>query len=358
MSRLAEDNLLKIFEGSVRRGRGGGDKNLFSKARRVINRVPEVMVKVTGNCKGSEHMKAHMDYISRNGKVEIETEIGETIDGRDGINSVHRQWNRIKGFRNDNTRDTTNIVLSMPKGTKSSTVKDAVRAFAKHKFGHNYQYLFALHEDTDSPHVHLCVKNLGFDFKRLVVKKGDPQIWREGFAEQLRQRGVEAEATSRRSRGVVLKAANDVILYMKKRGIKPYIERSNMMEYDMQIQNTIDGKPQQDRPWEENIEQTQSTIRQLWMDVAAQLESSKIEEHQALAHDIPKFVESMPEPLTERHLQILDTIETDPELQRYISENYSYKSDQLNVDTRHMQDDKPNISSRYFEEEDEDEDEW
>ena len=37
------------------------------------------------------------------------------------------------------------------------------------------------------------------------MKKGDPQIWREGFAKELRARGVEAEATPRATRGVVKK---------------------------------------------------------------------------------------------------------------------------------------------------------
>lgn len=54
-------------------------------------------------------------------------------------------------------------------------VKHEVRAFAKRQFGQNYQYLMALHIDTDSPHVHQTVENLGYDGYRLNVKKGDPK---------------------------------------------------------------------------------------------------------------------------------------------------------------------------------------
>jgi len=56
-----------------------------------------------------------------------------------------------------------------------------------------------------------------------------------------------------------------------------------------------------------NIFTLPSTIRQLWMDVAVQLKSSPVQEHQELAQEIPKFVESMPQPLTERHWKQLNS---------------------------------------------------
>ena len=55
--------------------------------------------------------------------------------------------------------------------------------------------MFTLHTDTGSPHVHLTVKNLGFDGRRLHVRKGLPQVWREQFACELERLGVAAEAT-------------------------------------------------------------------------------------------------------------------------------------------------------------------
>jgi hypothetical protein len=47
------------------------------------------------------------------------------------------------------------------------------------------------------PHVHLTVKATGFDGMRLNPRKPDLQRWREGFAEALRQHGIEATTTSR-----------------------------------------------------------------------------------------------------------------------------------------------------------------
>lgn len=104
----------------------------------------------------------------------------------------------------------------MPKGIKKEDVHNGARAFAKKQFGLNHQYVFALHNDTDNPHVHLAVKNLGFDNKRLHVKKGDPQQWREAFAEELNTLGVEASATHRTVRGVIKKSTQQAINQIRK----------------------------------------------------------------------------------------------------------------------------------------------
>ena len=44
--------------------------------------------------------------------------------------------------------------------------------------------VFALHTDTDNPHVHVCIKMASIKkrSKRLNPRKNDLQRWREGFA--------------------------------------------------------------------------------------------------------------------------------------------------------------------------------
>ncbi|WJT10907.1 relaxase/mobilization nuclease domain-containing protein [Vibrio harveyi] len=134
----------------------------------------------------------------------MEDERGETLKGKTAVRALAKDWSQDQGKKRKNSRDTTNIVLSMPSGTEAKDVKNAARAFAKEQFSDNYQYVFALHTDTESPHVHLTVKNLGYDGRRLHVKKGDPQTWREKFADQLERRGVEAEV-HREQREVLLR---------------------------------------------------------------------------------------------------------------------------------------------------------
>jgi hypothetical protein len=65
-------------------GRGAYLGGRFSPAQvaqiaRTIRRVPEVLVKVTGGGTKVGAIKAHLDYISRKGRLEIETDTGDRI---------------------------------------------------------------------------------------------------------------------------------------------------------------------------------------------------------------------------------------------------------------------------------------
>ena len=48
----------------------------------VVRRAPQVMVKVTGGGRGMKAIAAHFRYISKNGRLDIEDERGETMRGR------------------------------------------------------------------------------------------------------------------------------------------------------------------------------------------------------------------------------------------------------------------------------------
>ncbi|RLV60866.1 DNA relaxase [Parashewanella curva] len=153
------------------------------------------MVKISGHCKSAAHIQAHFDYISRNGQIEVEDEQGNSYQDTSALHQLAKEWGADTTSNKKNARHSTHIVLSMPDGTEPKAVKKAVREFAKKTFANNHQYVMALHTDTDSPHVHLTVKNLGFDGKRLHVRKGLPQAWRERFANELEQLGISAEAS-------------------------------------------------------------------------------------------------------------------------------------------------------------------
>jgi sugar phosphate isomerase/epimerase len=92
----------------------------------------------------------------------------------------------------------------MPTRTDPLSVQRAARDFAKREFT-GFQYAMVLHTfETDPdpnpvphPHVHLTVKAAGLDGIRLNPRKPDLQRWREGFAEALREHGIEATTTSR-----------------------------------------------------------------------------------------------------------------------------------------------------------------
>ena len=190
MSKLLNDSISGLLNGDVRT-----KSNRVGNNNRRTKRAPEVMVKVSGFGYNNAHTANHLDYISRNGKLELEDEIGLVYQEQQTIHQLAKDWNESDFQQRKRTRHSTHLVLSMPDGTEPKAVKQAVRAFAQKTFSENYQYVFALHTDTDSPHVHLTIKNLGFDGRRLHVRKGLPQIWREQFAGELERLGVAAEAT-------------------------------------------------------------------------------------------------------------------------------------------------------------------
>src|SRR5690349_5629360 len=84
----------------------------------VLRRVPQVMVKVTGGGRGMRAIAAHFRYISKNGRLDIEDERGETMHGREVLRDLADDWRYggslipEEGLR----REAFNIMLSMPRG--------------------------------------------------------------------------------------------------------------------------------------------------------------------------------------------------------------------------------------------------
>lgn len=194
---------VRVPQSSSTQSHKSGPSAVRSRVSGIIRKTPEVMVKVSGGGKGMRSIKAHMDYISRNGDVVLENEIGDLIDGKESVRDLRNEWKLgLYGIPEESHRkEAFNIVLSMPPGTDRKAVTDAAREFAKTEFSGNFQYVFATHTDESHPHVHLCVKAQGIDGTRLNPRKRDLQRWREGFAEALREHGIEANATPRLMRG-------------------------------------------------------------------------------------------------------------------------------------------------------------
>ena len=196
----------------------------------IVRRTPQVVVKISGGGKGIKHIKAHLDYISRNGELEVEDQSGEAIKGRKELNDLRNEW-QDGGFQiaeESDKREAFNVILSMPKGTDPIAVKRAARDFAAAEFA-NHQYVLVLHTfDTDpdpepspNPHVHLCVKARSIDGVRLHPRKADLQRWREGFAHALGEHGIEAAATNRLQRLDRARGERLSVRQMRERGQTP-----------------------------------------------------------------------------------------------------------------------------------------
>ena len=168
-------------------------------AATVVRRAPQVMVKVTGGGRGMGAIAAHFRYISKNGRLEIEDDLGEKIQGRNAVRDLAEDWrfggslipeDSDAGLR----REAFNIMLSMPRGTDPLAVQRAARAFAKAELA-GHKYVMVLHDHQANPHVHISVRAEARNGKRLNPRKADLHRWRETFAQRLREQGIDAEAT-------------------------------------------------------------------------------------------------------------------------------------------------------------------
>ena len=179
---------------------------------RTVSRAPEVMVKVSGGASSTRGVTAHLRYIDRQGKLEIETDEGQRPKGKsveaelvaawdlDSLKAeTHGPYRRMAGRMP--TKLVHNVILSMPKGSPADKVLRASRDFAREQFALKHRYAMVLHTDQEHPHVHLVIKTVSEHGERLNIRKATLRQWREVFAQCLRAHGVAANATERAVRG-------------------------------------------------------------------------------------------------------------------------------------------------------------
>jgi type IV secretory pathway VirD2 relaxase len=202
--------------------------------RRTVARTPEVLVKVlTRGATTTAQVKAHAEYIGREGTLEVETDDGRRLTGEDVGDHLVEDWNldlpaddsaeRVARGGGREARLVHKLIFSMPPGTPADKVLGAVRDFAREEFGLQHRYAFALHTDEPHPHVHVIVKAISEQGVRLNIGKDTLRAWRSRFAEQLRARGVAANATERAARGQSRKALKDSIYRADERGASTHV---------------------------------------------------------------------------------------------------------------------------------------
>jgi type IV secretory pathway VirD2 relaxase len=274
----AEHALDRVLNGNVRR-KANRTGSLRIRANRIARGSPEVLVKITGFGKGASHIYAHLSYITRNAKLALETDRGDILRDSEAVKDLFRQWTDEIGHspQRKNQRDTMHLVVSMPEGTPETAVLDAARAYAKKTFSANHEYVFALHTDEPHPHVHLTVKMVGFDGKKLNPRKADLQAWREAFAREMRDQGIDAEATPRAARGVVRKAENSVVRHIERGDERrpPRVPRVKAARSKAVVEELIaeaDGRATPEKPWEPRIKERRQLVRNAWLTAATALE--------------------------------------------------------------------------------------
>lgn len=278
-------------------GSGGNGKTASYYRDRIKGLVeghPQVNVKITGGNKSLGGFAAHVNYINHNGTEELENENGELINGRLSADELQKMWGG--DLSEDETgknryRENYHIVFSMPPNTDRDKFSIAARETVRELFSENYRYLMAEHRNTDHPHLHVVVKAVGEDGKRLNPKKADLRHWRETFAASLRRHGIKAEATSRQIRGKFEKSMKPSIAQMKRNGRQPKTER----EWEERIrEEAYQRKPYNHSKAVQKAKNTRAVVRGMYNAMIKDLERSEFDEDKQLAMQLRKFVDDMP----------------------------------------------------------------
>ena len=292
---------------SSRGGGGGGGGGGEGKARlaRVVQKAPEVMVKITGRTKDGEHLAAHLEYISRKGELDLEQSDGALIHGRDAVRELADDWAEVgegDSRRRSNSNMSVSVVLSMPIGTDPDRLKDAVRAFARAEFGDTFPYVFAFHQDAkgEQPHIHLSVRALGVKGERLNPRKADLADWRERFARELRGRGIQAEATPRRSRGITHKPERTSVRKARERFERTGKNEPRVLREARRDAEALARGGARAQPWDEQMRLRQAEVRSTYQAAARVLAASADPVDKALARDVQAFVKAMPAPVSRK----------------------------------------------------------
>ncbi len=275
----------------------------------TVRKAPEVMVKISGGGKDMRSIKAHMDYISRNGEVELEDEQGRIHLGKEDVRDVRDDW-RGGGipYEDGKKREAFNIVLSMPPGTDRASVKNAARALASELFG-NHQYIFAAHDDEKHPHVHLAVKAVDLDGVRLNPRKADLQHWRETFAEKLREQGIDANATPRKVRGVVKKAEKQAVHHIDQEHAKGRRKAPARVSAAQREAVELEARTGQKHinPAQDSIRAQRKQVQHDFGKVARALAAGDLDDKR-LALEVVQFVKQMP-PIKTRHAEQVEELQ-------------------------------------------------
>jgi hypothetical protein len=270
----------------------------------MVRRAPEVMVKVSGRTRDPGHLRAHLDYVARHGELALEDRDGAVLDGRAAVRELAEDWSALAladRRRRSNTPFSHSVVLSMSGGTPPLAVRDAARAFAAEVFADRFDYAFVLHTDATHPHVHLVVRSLGDRGERLAPKKADLEAWRQAFAQALRDRGVEAEATPRRARGVTRKAERSPLRKIRERHEAGRGQPASVRRAAYQAAaGAAFGGQSAATPWEDRLVARQRHIRGLYLAQAGLLRRSADPQDRELAGYVEAFVRGMPIPDTQR----------------------------------------------------------
>lgn len=293
--------------------RGPGQRDRLSPAQiqqiaRTVARTPEVMVKVlSAGASSAAAVKRHLAYVGRQGDVALLTDDGQPLEGREATADLVENWDLdlaesqsgLGGMRGRSAPKLVHkVVFSMVAGTPPDKVLAAVQGFCREEFALKHRFLMALHTDEPHPHVHVVIKAVSEQGERLNIRKATLRAWREGFAQQLRQVGVKANATQRFVRGETRPRQPDPIYRAAERGESTHMR--NQLQAAMAARRDPEQLPD---PARRQLQQTRRSLEHQWATTIQALESAG---QTALAGEARRFVDRLPAARTEAEWLVAD----------------------------------------------------
>jgi hypothetical protein len=263
---------------------------------RTSRQVPEVMVRITGRQHGGAHVLANFSYISRLGhgsdkELALHTSEGDVLrDGRD-MQELAQDWHEweVGGGARRAGATSISMILSMPTGTDPEQLQEAALAFAREEFA-NRSWVASLHVDRDHPHVHLTFARRALDGRRFNPDRDDLFRYRQRFAQKLRDRGIEANATPARARGIDPTHEPIAARKVREKGEVPRIDRSRAERVQRLREQ---GLPD---PAQAALAKRQATVRATYERSIAELSESPSMVDQLVAKSVGRCVAAMPAP--------------------------------------------------------------
>jgi len=202
--------------------RPGGSKATLARNLRIAQRRPQVVLKITRYGHGGAKILAHIHYVQRHGKLVLEDENGEQIEDPRELRRRVRLWTEQAGATmaepgpevTRKRRVTAHFILDAGKDADREALRKSAREFLAEHFGkEGHEYLFARHDDTKQPHVHVVLNMMDGQGQRLHTSVAEVQRWREQFAEVARANGMEVDASRAWERGKAPTRSRGLVKY-------------------------------------------------------------------------------------------------------------------------------------------------
>lgn len=199
-----------IGSGGKQYRRPGGGQSALTRNLRIAQRRPQAVLKITQYGHGGAKILAHIRYVQRHGKLAVEDENGEHVEDARELRRRVRLWTEQAGAGMKEPaadaarrrRVTAHFILDAGRDADRDALRTSVREFLAERFGkQGHEYLFARHDDTKQPHVHVVLNMMNGQGRRLHTSVAEVQRWREQFAEVARGHGIEVDASRAWERG-------------------------------------------------------------------------------------------------------------------------------------------------------------